>query len=85
MDLHHERGNRKLFSSRCMTCHQNESDCAFFPHEAVDFAENCVDCHMPRRATEKLRLESIEGDVFPPLRDHLIRVDQEATEAYLAE
>lgn len=82
---HNERGNQKLFSNRCMTCHESESDCGFFPHEGVDFAENCVDCHMPRRSTEQLRLKSVEGDVFPPLRDHLIRIDREATEAFLTE
>ncbi len=80
---HNERGSQKLFSERCMTCHKSESDCSFFPQEGVDFAENCVDCHMPRRSTEKLRLKSVEGDVFPPLRDHLICIDQDATQAHL--
>jgi hypothetical protein len=81
---HNERGNRKLFSSRCMTCHESESDCGFFPQEGVDFAENCVDCHMPRRPTQDLRLESIEGDVFPPLRDHYIRVDETASKRFMS-
>jgi hypothetical protein len=80
---HNERGNRKLFSSRCVSCHKNESDCGYFPREGVDFAENCIDCHMPRRPTENLRLSSIEGDVFPPLRDHYIRVDEVATEQFM--
>ncbi|WP_145391518.1 multiheme c-type cytochrome [Stieleria neptunia] len=84
-DPHHsERGDRKLFSSRCMTCHENESDCGFFPQQGVDFAENCVDCHMPQRPTENLRLKSIEGDVFPPLRDHYIRVDETATMRFMS-
>lgn len=80
---HNERGNRILFSKRCMTCHKNETDCSFFPKDDVKFAENCVDCHMPRRPTENLRLQSIEGDVFPPLRDHFIRVDQTATQQFM--
>lgn len=80
---HNERGDQALFSKRCMACHQKESDCAFYPQQGLDFASNCVDCHMPQRATERLQLKSVEGDVFPPLRDHMIRVDQEATEAYL--
>jgi len=81
---HNERGNEVLFSSRCMKCHESESDCGYFPHEGVNFAENCIDCHMPRRATEDLRLKSVQGDVFPPLRDHYIRVDETATERFLA-
>ena len=79
----HERGDSRLLSDRCMTCHQQESDCGYFPQEGIQFAENCIDCHMPQRPTKKLRLKSIEGDVFPPLRDHLIRVDQQATEEFI--
>ncbi|MCC9655145.1 cytochrome c family protein [Rhodopirellula halodulae] len=80
---HNERGDDQLFSNRCMTCHENESDCGYYPQEGVDFGSNCIDCHMPRRSTENLRLESVEGDVFPPLRDHKIRIDEAATQRYL--
>ncbi|MEM8670578.1 MAG: multiheme c-type cytochrome [Planctomycetota bacterium] len=80
---HNERGSSKLFSQRCMTCHQQESDCGYFPRQGVNFADNCVDCHMPQRPTESLQLKSIEGDVFPPLRDHHIRIDEVATEKFL--
>ncbi|MCC9602449.1 C cytochrome precursor [Stieleria sp. JC731] len=80
---HNERGDAKLFSERCMTCHQDESDCQFDAPDGIRLSENCVDCHMPRRATKKLRLQSIEGDVFPPLRDHFIRVDKQATDEFL--
>ena len=68
-----------------MVCHENESDCGFFPHEGIDFIENCIDCHMPRRPTDNLRLQSVEGDVFPPLRDHLIRVDDLSTKQFIDE
>ena len=82
-DPHHaERGNRRLFSKRCMTCHTKESDCGHYPQADVNFASNCVDCHMPQRPTKKLRLKSIEGDVFPPLRDHFIRIDPQATKQF---
>lgn len=78
-----ERGRTKLFSQRCMACHESESDCGFHPQEGIDFANNCIDCHMPSRPTEDLRLQSVDGDVFPPLRDHLIQVDQRATQEFL--
>lgn len=80
---HNESGQPRLLSQRCMRCHTSESDCGFFPHQGIEFAENCVDCHMPRRPTEKLRLKSVEGDVFPPLRDHYIRVDEMATSRFM--
>ena len=46
-------------------------------------ADNCIDCHMPVRATNNLQFETLHGDVFPPLRDHYIRVDQQATDEFL--
>ena len=46
-------------------------------------AKNCIDCHMPKRASANLRFETVQGNIFPPLRDHYIRVDQQATEKYL--
>ena len=81
---HNERGNARLFSKRCITCHTREEDCGLFPKDDVKFADNCIGCHMPLRETAGLKLDSIEGDVFPPLRDHLIRIDQEATDEYLS-
>lgn len=78
-----ERGQSQLFSKQCMACHTSESDCGFYPQEGIDFSSNCVDCHMPRRPTEQLRLKSVEGDVFPPLRDHFIRIDRDATERFM--
>ena len=48
-------------------------------------AENCIDCHMPVRASENLKVETGQGNIFPPLRDHYIRVDQEATKQFLKE
>ena len=47
--------------------------------------ENCIDCHMPKRATENMELEGSAGNAFPPLRDHHIRLDLPATETYLNE
>ena len=46
-------------------------------------AENCIDCHMPKRATANLRVQTSSGNIFPPLRDHYITVDRQATEEYL--
>ena len=48
-------------------------------------ADNCIDCHMPVRASKNLQVETGEGNIFPPLRDHFIRVDQEATDELLNE
>ncbi len=77
-----ERGMTAIFSERCLKCHQEEH-CGMQETLGPKLKDNCVDCHMPKRATENLRVETMAGQVFPPLRDHLIRVDLEATKAYL--
>lgn len=77
-----ERGQAVVFSKRCLHCHETEH-CGMHGELGSQLAENCVDCHMPKRATANLRVETLEGNVFPPLRDHYIRVDRQATAEYL--
>jgi hypothetical protein len=77
-----ERGNFKLFSQRCLECHQQEH-CGMEGQLGDRLAENCIDCHMPVRASKNLQVETGQGNIFPPLRDHYIRVDQEATDQFL--
>jgi cytochrome c len=77
-----ERGQVALFSQRCLACHQQEH-CGKSEELGARLAENCIDCHMPTRATANLRVETTSGNLFPPLRDHYIRVDTEATKEYL--
>lgn len=77
-----ERGLSQVFSQRCLKCHQEEH-CGMQEELGPKLSENCIDCHMPKRATANLRVETIGGQVFPPLRDHYIRVDKEATGKYL--
>lgn len=77
-----ERGNRKLFSERCLKCHQT-SDCGMLPTLGDRLSDNCIDCHMPAGASMNMSVETSQGTVFPPLRDHHIRVDKDATRDYL--
>ncbi|TWU05072.1 multiheme c-type cytochrome [Stieleria varia] len=80
----HERGNKRLFSERCMKCHE-VSECGMNdqPVDGLDLAANCVDCHVPVKESERMRMELGSESVFPPLRDHFIRVDRAATKEYL--
>ena len=78
-----ERGNRALFSERCLKCHESQA-CGMSESLGPSITANCIDCHMPKRAAEKLRFATAEGNVFPPLRDHHVRVDEEATKRFMA-
>ena len=77
-----EHGNLKLFSKRCMECHQPK-DCGQFPTSGQRIADNCIDCHMPKRSDENTRFETTEEALFPEIRDHFIRVEKEATRQVL--
>lgn len=79
-----ERGNLKLFSERCLECHQQEH-CGMKDQLGDRLADNCIDCHMPVRASKNLQVETGDGNIFPPLRDHFIRVDQQATDEFRKE
>jgi hypothetical protein len=76
-----ERGKAELFSQRCLKCHEQEH-CGFSKDIGQPLSDNCIDCHMPRRAGN-LHAHTAAGRIFPPLRDHHIRVDQQATAQYL--
>ncbi len=77
-----ERGDMKLFSDRCVTCHQ-PSACGKFAVLGEKLRENCIDCHMPPNQAADIKIAS-EGEVFKPtMRDHHIRISAEATAKYL--
>lgn len=79
-----ERGDTQLFSNRCMKCHQSD-DCGLSGQETpgLNLQENCIDCHMQLTLTKNLRATIAGEGVFPPLRDHYIHVNEEATRSYL--
>lgn len=77
-----ERGNSALFSRRCLECHQSEH-CGMQAQLGASISDNCIDCHMPKQESEEMFLRTSSGREFPKLRDHHIRVDQEATRSFL--
>lgn len=77
-----ERGDMELFSERCIKCHQVET-CGMHDRLGEQLSDNCIDCHMGNRGTDKLWLKTSNETIFPKLRDHHIRVDQDATKWFL--
>ena len=75
----HERGMLSLFSQRCMKCHESK-DCGKFPEHGKRIESNCIDCHMPKRDDTDIALETSTEIVFPEVRDHFIRIDNESTQ-----
>ena len=75
-----ERGNLKLFSERCLVCHDSEH-CGESQRVGERISDDCVSCHMPG-GTGELRLDSADGSVFPEMTDHYIRIDRDATNEF---
>lgn len=77
-----ERGNLKLFSQRCIKCHEPKH-CGQFADQGERIASNCIDCHMSIKEDTGLRIETKSANLFPEIRDHFIRIDNEATQRVL--
>ncbi|MCC9602612.1 C cytochrome precursor [Stieleria sp. JC731] len=77
-----DRGQLELFSQKCLKCHES-SHCGMAEEVGDSITSNCIDCHMPRRATKNMSIETASGDVFPPLRDHHIRIDLQSSHSFL--
>ena len=78
----HERGNKRLFSERCIRCHE-PPECGKFEQLGEQLAENCIDCHMLSVEMSDIKLASQGKKVVPTMRDHYIAVWDDATEEYL--
>ena len=71
---HQERGDIKLFSTRCIKCHE-PPDCGAFEQVGQSISDDCISCHMPLSADNHLPFESATTVQFPKLRDHYIRIE----------
>jgi hypothetical protein len=76
----HTSGNASLaaFSQRCMSCHAPGSAhyCKRLPAKGEDIRTNCIDCHMPVKASGIVNLMVPGQKQLAPLlvRSHLIAV-----------
>jgi hypothetical protein len=75
-----ERGEVALFSQRCMNCHNSEhhNTCTLTASIGPSIAQNCIDCHMPRKPSESIT-ELLPGHQTPTaalIRTHLIKIYQ---------
>jgi hypothetical protein len=83
-----ERDQLTMFSQRCMTCHQQDSQafCKLTSLPASQLAKNCIDCHMPALPSGNITLLT-DGQTSPTpdsMRTHLITVYPEETKKMLA-
>jgi Cytochrome c554 and c-prime len=95
-DVHvNEVNNPKLFSQRCMTCHNEpaHNTCTIRPVAGLVLSDNCIDCHMPALASRKIVLQGSGSSATllsgatkasPALvRTHRIAIYPESTRQFL--
>ncbi len=68
-----EKGKVVDFSNRCMTCHTegNKSFCSFKKLTVSQLKQNCIQCHMPEKNSNSIRM-LLQGDDIPtPAKMHV--------------
>lgn len=88
-DVHvKETNDMKLFSQRCMTCHNaaNHNVCTQSQLSARRMQENCIECHMPALPSSKVLFNlTDQSKAIPDLvRTHRIAVYPEQIKIFLA-
>ena len=73
-----ERGNMAIYSERCMSCHNiNSNDFKTATHTSTaNITQNCVDCHMPQQPSKAIAVY-LQGQAEPVaslIRSHYIAV-----------
>ncbi|MEO1525097.1 MAG: multiheme c-type cytochrome [Planctomycetota bacterium] len=78
----HERGALDSFSARCLNCH-SEQACKMQASLGEQLSKDCISCHMPTVANQRMDISTTNGQFSPPMIDHHIRVDSQATRDFL--
>lgn len=82
-----EKDNLAIFSQRCMTCHSeaNHNFCKMAPQIGATIKNNCIDCHMPAKASKSITLLTNGKESAKPdyIRTHLIAVYNNETKRVL--
>lgn len=82
-----ERDNTAVFSQRCVSCHQNvEHSFDTVNENMASFTNtNCIDCHMPLKASSAISLLVKQKTVAKSyyLRTHLIKVYPEESKRFI--
>lgn len=77
-----ERGNRALFSERCVKCHEPQV-CGMSSTLGEEIKTNCIDCHMPSAKDLNIDIETTSGFEFPIMPDHFIGIYPEITRHFI--
>ncbi|MBS1487487.1 MAG: hypothetical protein JST43_07840 [Bacteroidetes bacterium] len=68
-----EKGKTEVFSKRCMNCHTSgtKSFCSFKKLTTTQLQQNCIQCHMPEKNSNSIRMLLQGEDAPTPARMHV--------------
>ena len=80
--------NLVAYSQRCTSCHNNanHNTCKMTATVGLTINSNCIDCHMPAKPTNVIKVESAGGKMVIPymVRTHYIAIYPEESKKILA-
>lgn len=83
-----ERNNLKLYSQRCMSCHnmKNHNICKITAQLGTAMTRNCIDCHMPNKQSNAITVQTeTERNSLPyQVRTHRIAIYPEESKRIMA-
>jgi hypothetical protein len=74
-DVHEPERAAADYSAKCLGCHRVDQ-CGMVRKVGTRIASNCIDCHMPVQASNKLVLDADNQRLQANVRNHWIRVYQ---------
>ena len=82
-----EKGEIKIFSQRCVTCHSEGHGkiCGMTKQIGSAITENCIDCHMPKQLSHAVAVYLQGADAPTPalMRTHYIKIYPDETQKIL--
>jgi hypothetical protein len=72
-DVHTREHAAADYSVKCLGCHRVDQ-CGMVRKMGTGIASNCIDCHMPVQASDKLVLDADDRRLRANVRNHWIRV-----------
>ena len=88
-NVHQEEINQPaVYSKRCMNCHNDASHnfCTFKPTDGLTLGDNCIDCHMPVFASQKIFLQLNDPSRSTPdfVRTHHVGIYPEKVKEFIS-
>ncbi|GAB2686570.1 hypothetical protein GCM10027037_05670 [Mucilaginibacter koreensis] len=78
-----ERDNLAMYSKRCMQCHSTTDHkfCKMLPKLGSAILNNCIDCHMPAKPSDAIRVQTGNKALVAPymVRSHRIAIYPDIT------